>query len=231
MQKLIVLIISSILLLQACNPVTDRFQEIFSDKHITDNTSLDKKQVNLTQLDEIFLPIGKEKSTNNQGYLTLEQVYAIDGDTIKAVAKKDELKSFGIDTNNMPGTGNTVSVTVRYLLTDTPESVHPTKKAQPYSKEASNRNSELLYSNTVRIQFDVGNKVDKYGRLLAYVFVGDKMVQEILIREGYARVAYIEAPNTTYLKTLQVAEESAKAKKLKVWSIPGYVTEKGFNDK
>lgn len=228
--KLTILLLVSFLLLPGCNSVSDRFQDIFSDKHVAEKTALDKTDINEFQLNDIFLPVEKGEATNDQGYLGLEQVYAVDGDTIKAVAKKSELEMFGIDTSDMSGTGNYVSVTVRYLLTDAPESVHPSRKVQPFSKEAANRNNELVNSGNVRIQFDKGNKVDKFGRLLGYAFVADVMVQEVLLKEGYARIAYVDQ-NTTHLKILQAAEKTAKAQKLKVWSIPGYVTDKGFNDK
>lgn len=231
MQKLIqvVLLFICFLSLTACSAVTERFQEVFSDNHIADKTQIDKTDLIDFNLEEIFLPAGQAADSGN---LSLEHVYAVDGDTIKAVAKKTELESYGINTNNMSGSGNYVSVTVRYLLIDTPESVHPNKKAQPFAKEASNRNSKLINSGNVTMQFGKGNKVDKYGRLLGYIYVGDVMVQKALLEEGYARIAYVEAENekTNQFNKLQKAENKAKVQKLKVWSIPGYVTEKGFND-
>nr|WP_281250291.1 thermonuclease family protein [Virgibacillus proomii] len=41
------------------------------------------------------------------------------------------------------------------------------------------------------MEFDVGELKDKYGRLLAYVYVDGKSVQETLLKEGLPRVAYI----------------------------------------
>jgi micrococcal nuclease len=38
---------------------------------------------------------------------------------------------------------------------------------------------------------------DSYGRLLAYVFVGRRMVNAVLVRRGYARTLAI-APNTAH---------------------------------
>lgn len=231
MQKLIrsVLLIGCVLSLTACNSVTERLQDVFSDSHIAEKTQIDKSEVSNINFNELFLPAG---DTAVHGHIALEHVYAVDGDTIKAVAKKSELESYGIPTSSMSGSGNYVSVTIRYLLIDTPESVHPTKKAQPFAKEAANRNSKLITSGNVSMQFGEGNKMDKYGRLLGYIYLDDVMVQEILLQEGFARIAYVETENkkTKQFNILQKAENKAKSQQVKVWSIPGYVTERGFND-
>lgn len=107
---------------------------------------------------------------------------------------------------------------VRYLLTDTPESVHPNKEVDSFGKEASARNAELLASGDVSIEFDVGECIDKYGRLLAYVYVDGLSVSEQLIREGLAQVAYVYPTNTRHLDAYKKAEVSAKKEKLGVWS-------------
>ncbi len=109
--------------------------------------------------------------------------------------------------------------TVRYLLIDTPETKHPRLGVQPFGKEASNRTKSLLSSATkIEIEYDVGPKTDKYGRDLAYVFVDGKLVNEILVREGLAKVAYVYPPNTKYLERLQAAEALAKQERLGIWS-------------
>ncbi|UJZ86712.1 thermonuclease family protein [Heyndrickxia coagulans] len=119
--------------------------------------------------------------------------------------------------------------TVRYLLVDTPESKKPDMCVQPYAKAAYYRNKQLVSSGKLTIEFDHGAKRDKYGRLLAYVFVNGKSVQEKLLKEGYARVAYVYEPPYQYLGTFKKAEQRAKNEKLRVWSQPGYATDRGFN--
>ncbi|WP_346222408.1 thermonuclease family protein [Heyndrickxia faecalis] len=119
--------------------------------------------------------------------------------------------------------------TVRYLLVDTPESKKPNMCVQPYAKAAYYRNKQLVSSGKLTIEFDHGAKRDKYGRLLAYVFVNGKSVQEKLLKEGYARVAYVYEPPYQYLDTFKKAEQRAKNEKLRVWSQPGYATDRGFN--
>lgn len=83
-------------------------------------------------------------------------------------------------------------------------------------------------ASEITFQYDVGDKKDRYGRTLGYVFVDGMLVQEILVREGLARVAYVKEPNTMYLAQLKEAEAQAKSEQVGIWSIPGYVTNKGF---
>lgn len=118
---------------------------------------------------------------------------------------------------------------VRYLLIDTPETNHPKLGVQPFGQEAKERTAELLQKGKITIEFDVGERIDKYGRLLAYVYVDGKSVQKTLLEEGLARVAYVYPPNTRYLDEFEEAEMKAKEKKIGIWSIDGYVNSNGFN--
>lgn len=86
----------------------------------------------------------------------------------------------------------------------------------------------LSNAKEIQLEFDETNKTDRYGRLLAYVFVDGMLLQETLVREGLARVAYVKEPNTKYLEELKKAQEKAKNESLGIWSISGYVTDKGF---
>lgn len=88
---------------------------------------------------------------------------------------------------------------VRFLLVDTPETKHPQHGEQPFGKEASNFTKDLLSGKTVELEQDVNNGPDKYGRLLYYIYVEGKSVQEMLLEKGLARVAYIYAPNVKYV--------------------------------
>ncbi|MED4816387.1 thermonuclease family protein [Bacillus atrophaeus] len=158
----------------------------------------------------------KEKTTDKSDVkddkelvdVTLDR--AVDGDTIK-------IKYNGnVDT-------------VRYLLVDTPESKKPDSCVQPYGEDASKRNKELVSDGKLQMEFDKGDHRDKYGRLLAYVYVDGKSVQETLLKEGLARVAYVYEPNTKYIDTYKEDEQEAKKKSLSIWSKNSYVTDKGFN--
>jgi micrococcal nuclease len=119
--------------------------------------------------------------------------------------------------------------TVRYLLIDTPESKSPKTCVQPYAKEAFLRNSELVKSGKLTLEFEQDNTRDSYGRLLAYVYVDGESIQETLLKEGYARVSYIMNPPYKYLETYREVENLAKREKINIWSIWGFVTKWGFN--
>lgn len=108
----------------------------------------------------------------------------------------------------------------RFLLIDTPETKHPKKGEEPYGKEASNRTSQLLKNaKKIEVEFDVGTKKDKYQRNLVYIYVDDQMLNEILVREGLAKVAYVYPPNTRYLDKLELAQSQAKEDAIGIWSI------------
>ena len=119
--------------------------------------------------------------------------------------------------------------TVRYLLVDTPETNHPRLAEQPLGKEATEENRRLIESGDVTIEFDVGDRLDDYGRLLAYIYVDGESVQQQLLEKGYARVAYVSPPNTRYLQDFEEAEQSAKEQARGIWEYENYATERGFD--
>ena len=90
--------------------------------------------------------------------------------------------------------GDTITVqiagairTIRLIGVDTPETVHPTKKVQPGGPEASAFAKAALDRQTVRLEADPeGDQVDRYDRLLRYVYLNGENFNAILIREGYA---------------------------------------------
>ena len=142
----------------------------------------------------------------------------VDGDTVKVKLKE---------------TGEIV--TLRLLLVDTPESVKKGVDPQPYSIEASNYSKEILVSgDTVYIEYDEGNKTDKYNRHLGYLWFYSKedgaweMFNENLIAKGYARVGYVYSQKR-YLFDFYKAQDFAKSNKLNIWSVDGYVTDKGYD--
>ncbi|MFZ0579041.1 MAG: thermonuclease family protein [Psychrobacillus psychrotolerans] len=152
--------------------------------------------------------IQTDGSTNQ---IAVEVVEVIDGDTIKVKYNEDIEK-------------------VRYLLIDTPETNHHTLGKQPFGEEAKQRNKEILKSGNVTIEFDVGNRLDDYGRMLAYVYVDGESVQETLLEEGLARIAYIFPPNTRYLDKFEEASKVAKERSIGIWETDNYVTNRGFNN-
>lgn len=116
---------------------------------------------------------------------------------------------------------------VRLLLVDTPETKHPSKPVQPFGPEASQFAKETLEGKEVTIELDVSER-DKYGRLLAYVWIDGKMFNEMLLEKGLARVAYVYAPNTKYVDQFYEIQKQAQKQGVGIWSIENYVQEDGF---
>jgi len=108
---------------------------------------------------------------------------------------------------------------VRLQGIDTPETVKPNHPEEPFGREASAFTKRLVAEagGTVRLQFD-RERVDKYGRFLAYVWVGDRMLNEELVRAGLAtaetRFRYAAAMKTRFRR----AEDEARAARRGIWS-------------
>lgn len=119
---------------------------------------------------------------------------------------------------------------VRLLLVDTPETKHSKKEIQPFGSEASEL-MRIMFQEGDSIRLEYGTeKRDNYDRILAYIYTEDgRMFNKELLKRGLARVAYVFPPNDKYAKTFQEIEGQAKKKKIGVWSIDGYVTNRGFN--
>jgi micrococcal nuclease len=168
---------------------------------------------NFKSIDDIILFNGGSGNESKGSNLAEKAVVyeVIDGDTIKVEFSIGEIE------------------TVRLLLVDTPETVKPNTPEQPFGKEASEFMKHTLIKDTV-IELERGKKDrDKYGRLLAYVWLDGKNINEELLRKGLARVAYVYEPNTKYLDDFKKAEKQAKQQKIGIWSIDGYVNSEGFN--
>jgi micrococcal nuclease len=75
---------------------------------------------------------------------------------------------------------------VRLIGADTPETVKPDCPVEAWGPEATAFTKEFVRGGEVRLEFD-GTRKDKFGRFLAYVWVGDRMLNEELIRAGLAR--------------------------------------------
>jgi len=75
---------------------------------------------------------------------------------------------------------------IRYIGVDTPETVKPGTPVQCFGPRASTFNHRLVEGRRVRLVFGVERR-DVYGRLLAYVYLGRRLVNATLVRRGLAR--------------------------------------------
>lgn len=116
--------------------------------------------------------------------------------------------------------------TVRMLLVDTPETKKPGTPVQPMGLDAYEFTKATLEGQEVRLEKDVSER-DQYGRLLMYVYLGDKMVNEMLLERGLARVA-VFPPDVKYVEAFRQISRKAQEAALGIWSIENYVTDKGY---
>lgn len=79
---------------------------------------------------------------------------------------------------------------VRYIGIDTPE------RDEAGYQEATEANRKLVEGKKVRLEYDV-DRIDRYDRTLAYVYVNGIFVNAYLLENGFAEVMTIK-PNVKY---------------------------------
>ena len=125
---------------------------------------------------------------------------------------------------------NGEEIKVRLLGVDTPESRVNPKLERDVQKSGLQR-EEILHMGKIAAEFtkrllpegeivyleqDV-QKTDKYGRVLAYVWLKDgRMLNEVLVREGMAQV-YTIPPNVKYQDALLKAQRQAREEGRGFW--------------
>lgn len=108
---------------------------------------------------------------------------------------------------------------VRLIGIDTPETHHPRFGDECYGKAATRFVQGLLADGErIRLVRDV-EELDRYGRLLAYVYrTSDNLfVNAEIVREGYAYVA-TEPPNVAHADELRRLAAKARRAKRGLWS-------------
>lgn len=98
---------------------------------------------------------------------------------------------------------------IRYIGIDAPE------YNEPYYQAAKALNKSLVHGKRIRLELDK-ERVDRYNRLLAYVYVGDTFVNAEMVRRGYARAVRME-PNTKYADLFQQLEREAREQRRGMW--------------
>ncbi len=110
--------------------------------------------------------------------------------------------------------------TVRLIGVDTPETVHPQKPVEAYGREASHFLTNLLKGESVYLEYESGpSQVDKYGRLLAYLYRAPDglFVNLEIVRQGYGH-AYTSYP-FKYMEAFRFYEQKAREFQKGLWGI------------
>lgn len=103
---------------------------------------------------------------------------------------------------------------VRFIAVDTPE----VNKNEPYALEAKDYTCDrLTQAETIELKIDpLAKEPDKYGRMIAWVYVDGELLQKELVSEGLASVKYIY-DDYLYVDELYHLEAQAKNLKLGIW--------------
>ena len=109
----------------------------------------------------------------------------IDGDTIDVLLK-------GVNTR------------IRYLQLNTPE------RDEPCYRDATQANADLVAGQTVRLVADE-ELVDRYDRLLRFIYVGDVLVNRELVAGGWAEAVLYPPNDRHYEEFVQLEQEAAAA--------------------
>lgn len=97
---------------------------------------------------------------------------------------------------------------VRYIGIDTPEMDDERPAIRRRAVAAKAANLRLVGGRRVRLELDAERR-DRYGRLLAYVWVGDTLVNEALVQAGHA-APYTVPPNVKYVDRFLDAARDAR---------------------
>ena len=105
---------------------------------------------------------------------------------------------------------------VRLIGIDTPE----LSQGEPGRRARAALSRLAPPGASVRLERDVAPR-DRYGRELAHVWAGSRLVNEALVLEGWAML-YTVPPNVKYAERLERAQKKARAAGAGLWASGGF---------
>jgi micrococcal nuclease len=136
-------------------------------------------------------PVGRPESLDEASYRVRR---AIDGDTL-LLANHARVRLIGVDA---------------------PETVKPDTPVERWGPEAAEFTRRFVSGGEVRLQFD-RERLDRFDRFLAYVWVGDRMLNEELLRAGLARFEKHFRYSQAMKQRFERAEEEARIERRGIW--------------
>ncbi len=109
-------------------------------------------------------------------------------------------------------------VRVRLIGVDTPETVRPEHPVEPFGPEAAEFTRAFLSGGQARLTFD-RQREDRFGRTLAYVWVGERLLNEELLRAGLARFESQYRYSEAMKRRFRQAELEAQDAGWGIWSL------------
>ena len=105
---------------------------------------------------------------------------------------------------------------VRLIGIDSPE-----RQQHPFGEQAAQALLQMMPpGTTVKLESDAA-PTDRYGRLLAHVWVGSILVNEAMVQGGWA-VLYTVPPNVKYAERLEEAQKEARMLGAGLWGKSGF---------
>ncbi|MBU0502817.1 MAG: thermonuclease family protein [Candidatus Omnitrophota bacterium] len=151
---------------------------------------------------KIFFPFGKKSDYNN-----ILVTRAVDGDTLK-LENGERVRLIGIDTPEMHDSSK--------LLRDSRRSHQDAEQIKKLGRRSYEFTRNLVQGRNVRLEFDVERK-DKYGRLLAYVYLPDgTFVNAEIVKQGFASLMTI-SPNVKYADIFRQLYQEARENNRGLW--------------
>ena len=92
----------------------------------------------------------------------------------------------------------------------------PDLKQEPWGPDARQKLEQLIGEQQILLEADAQDK-DRYDRKLAYLWRGEILLNEQLVKEGYA-LAIPRSPNTKYKQRLANAQEWARLMGRGIWN-------------
>ena len=106
---------------------------------------------------------------------------------------------------------------IRLIGVDTPEIKNKEMAIDCFALEAKKKLDSLIAGKVVTLEKDV-SEMDKYGRLLRYVYLDGEMVNETLVKEGFARLSTFP-PDIKYAEKFLGEEKLARQQGLGLWRV------------
>jgi micrococcal nuclease len=104
---------------------------------------------------------------------------------------------------------------VRYIGINSPEMTDTRSEVRCLAQKAKEADQKLIEGKEVELEKDV-SETDKYGRLLRYVWIDGKMINEELMEEGWTQIDTYP-PDVKYQTIFLNEEKEAKLNNLGIW--------------
>lgn len=146
------------------------------------------------------------------GLAAASVVRVVDGDTLVVHlgdGRSARVRLIGIDTPELHSSDK--------LRRDAQRSGKDAAAIQALGAKAAEFTRKHLDGRKIEIERDA-TALDRYGRTLAYVWVGDELFNLLIVREGYASLMTIP-PNVRYAETLAACHRTARESRRGLWAL------------